>query len=41
MTKSKFSGSSIVVSSIFVIQLVNGSKFFNATSDNRLQPANY
>ena len=41
MTKSKFSGSSIVVSLIFVIQLVNGSKFFNTTSVKRLRPEDY
>ena len=31
MTKSKSSASSIVVSSIFVTNLVNGAKFLNAT----------
>ena len=31
MTKSKFSASSIVVTSIFVIHLVNGAQFLNAT----------
>ena len=31
MTKSKFSASSIVVSSIFVINLINGAQFLNAT----------
>ena len=31
MTKSKFLASSIVVSSIFVIHLVNGGQFLNAT----------
>ena len=31
MTKSKFSASSIVISSIFVIHLVNGAQFLNAT----------
>ena len=31
MTKSKFSTSSIVVSSILVIHLVNGSQFLNDT----------
>ena len=31
VTKSKFSVSSIVVSSIFVIHLVNGAQFLNAT----------
>ena len=31
MTKSKSSVSSIVVSSIFVIHLVNGAQFLNAT----------
>ena len=31
MTKSKSSASSIFVSSIFVIHLVNGEQFFNAT----------
>ena len=31
MTKSKFSATSIVVSSIFVIHLVNGAQFLNAT----------
>ena len=30
MTKSKSSGSSIVVSSLFVIHLINGSQFLNA-----------
>ena len=30
MTKSKFSASSIVVPSIFVIYLVNGAQFLNA-----------
>ena len=30
MTKSKSSASSIVVSSIFVIHLVNGAQFLNA-----------
>ena len=29
MTKSKYSASSIVVPSIFVIHLVNGSQFLN------------
>ena len=32
MTKSKFSASSIVASSIFVIQQVNGTQCSNATS---------
>ena len=32
MTKSKSSASSIVVSSIFVIHLVNSAQFLNATS---------
>ena len=32
MTKTKFSGSSIVVPSMFVIHLVNGAQFLNATS---------
>ena len=32
MTKSKFSESSIVVPSIFVIHLVNDVQFLNATS---------
>ena len=31
MTKSKSSASSIVVSSVFVIHLVNGPQFLNAT----------
>ena len=31
MTKSKSSASSIVVPSIFVIHLVNGAQFLNAT----------
>ena len=31
MTKSKSSASSIVVSSTFVIHLVNGAQFLNAT----------
>ena len=31
MMKSKFSASSIVVSSTFVIHLVNGAQFLNAT----------
>ena len=31
MTKSKCSASSIVVSSIFLIHLVNGAQFVNAT----------
>ena len=31
MTKSKFSASSIVVTSIFVMHLVNGAQFLNAT----------
>ena len=31
MTKSKFSASCIVFSSIFVIHLVNGEQFSNAT----------
>ena len=31
MTKSKFSASSIVVPSCFVIHLVNGAQFLNAT----------
>ena len=31
ITKSKFSASSIVVSSIFVMHLVNGAQFLNAT----------
>ena len=31
MTKSKFSASSIVVPSIFVIHAVNGAQFLNAT----------
>ena len=33
MTKSKSSASSIVVPSIFVIYLVNGAQFLNATCD--------
>ena len=32
MTKSKFSASSVVVSSTFAIHLVNGAQFLNATS---------
>ena len=32
MTKSKFSASSIIVPSSFVIHLVNGIQFLNATS---------
>ena len=32
MTEFQFSASSIVVSSIFVIHLVNGAQFLNATS---------
>ena len=39
MTKSKFSTSSSVVSSIFVIHLVNGSQFLNATCAARLRPS--
>ena len=39
MTKSKSSASSIVVPSIFVIHLVNGARFLNATSVTRLWPA--
>ena len=39
MTKSKFSASSIVVSSIFVIYLVNGAQFLNTTSVTILRPA--
>ena len=31
MTKSKSSASSIVISSIFVVHLVNGAHFLNAT----------
>ena len=31
MTKSKFSASSFVVPSIFVIHLINGAQFVNAT----------
>ena len=31
MTKSKSSASSIVISSIFVVHLVNGAQFLNAT----------
>ena len=31
MTRSKFSASSYSVSSTFMIQLVNGSQFFNAS----------
>ena len=31
MTKTKLSGSSIVVPSMFVIHLVNGAQFLNAT----------
>ena len=31
MTKSKFPASSIVVPSIFVVNLVNGAQFLNAT----------
>ena len=31
MTRSKFSASSIVVSTVFVIHLVNGAQFLNAT----------
>ena len=31
MTKSKSSASSIIVSSIFVTNLVNGAQFLNAT----------
>ena len=34
MTKSKFSASSVVVPSIFVIRLENGAQFLNATSIN-------
>ena len=39
MTKSKCSASHIVASSIFVIHLVNGAQFLNATSVATLQPA--
>ena len=31
MTKSKFPASSIIVPSIFVVNLVNGAQFLNAT----------
>ena len=31
MTKSRFSASSIIVSSIFVIHLVNGAQFISTT----------
>ena len=37
MTKSKFLGSSIVVSSIYVMHLVDGAQFLNATSVAKLQ----
>ena len=37
MTKSKFLGSSIVVSSISVMHLVDGAQFLNATSVAKLQ----
>ena len=36
MTKSRFSTLSIVVSSIFLIHLVNDAQFLNATSVARL-----
>ena len=36
MTESKFSGSSIVVPSIFVMHLMNGAQFLNATSVAKL-----
>ena len=39
MTKSKSSASSVAVSSIFVIHLVNGAQFLSATCAARLQPA--
>ena len=39
MTNSKSSASSIVVSSIFVIHLVNDTQFLNAIPVARLQPA--
>ena len=38
MTKSKYSVSSIVVLSIFVIRLMNGTQFLNSTSVARLRP---
>ena len=33
MTKSKFSASSIVISTLFVIHLMNGPQFVHATFD--------
>ena len=39
MTKSKFSASSIVFSTILVIHLVNGAQFLNATCVTKLQPS--
>ena len=39
MTKSKFSAPFITFPSIFVLQLVNGAQFLNATSVTRLPVA--
>ena len=38
MTKSKFSASYIVVSSIFVIHLVNGAQSLNAIQSLNISP---